>query len=75
MVVTATKAGVGMRAPHEIFALAKLALSIALRAATESSIDRDDDGAFGERGATEWMAFFRDPDGNVLALASRLRPQ
>jgi methylmalonyl-CoA/ethylmalonyl-CoA epimerase len=36
------------------------------------AIHRDDDGAFGEAGTTEWMAFFRDPDGNVLALASRV---
>ncbi len=36
------------------------------------AIHRDDDGKFGEPGATEWMAFFTDPDGNVLALASRV---
>lgn len=34
-------------------------------------IHRDDAGDFGEPGAEEWMAFFRDPDGNVLALAAR----
>jgi catechol 2,3-dioxygenase-like lactoylglutathione lyase family enzyme len=28
-------------------------------------------GDFGPPGDEEWMAFFRDPDGNVLALASR----
>jgi methylmalonyl-CoA/ethylmalonyl-CoA epimerase len=39
------------------------------------AIHRDDDGTFGEAGATEWMAFFRDPDGNLLALASRVPPQ
>ncbi len=39
------------------------------------AIHRDDDGTFGERGATEWMAFFRDPDGNSLALASRAAPE
>ncbi len=38
-------------------------------------IHRDADGTFGEPGATEWMAFFRDPDGNVLALASRVPPE
>jgi len=36
------------------------------------AIHRDDAGAFGERGTSEWMAFFRDPDGNLLALASRV---
>jgi len=36
------------------------------------AIHRDDDGTFGEPGTTEWMAFFRDPDGNLLALASRV---
>lgn len=39
------------------------------------AIHRDDDGTFGEAGATEWMAFFRDPDGNVLALAARVPAQ
>lgn len=34
-------------------------------------IHRDDAGLFGEPGAEEWMAFFSDPDGNALALASR----
>src|SRR5262245_2340481 len=35
-------------------------------------IHRDDGGLFGQRGAEEWMAFFRDPDGHSLALASRI---
>ena len=34
-------------------------------------IFRDDKGTFGPAGGEEWMAFFKDPDGNVLALASR----
>ena len=34
-------------------------------------IHRDDDGQFGPAGQEEWMAFFRDPAGNLLALASR----
>ena len=34
-------------------------------------IHRDDDGTFGPAGEEEWMAFFRDPDGGILALASR----
>jgi methylmalonyl-CoA/ethylmalonyl-CoA epimerase len=34
----------------------------------------DTAGTFGAAGEEEWMAFFRDPDGNVLALAARLRP-
>lgn len=33
-------------------------------------IHRDADATFGPP-AEEWMAFFRDPDGNVLALAER----
>ena len=37
-------------------------------------IHRDDTGTFGPAGSEEWMAFFRDPDGNVLALASRVLP-
>lgn len=35
-------------------------------------IHRDDDGLFGPAGAEEWMAFFRDPDDNVLAIASQI---
>ncbi len=30
-------------------------------------------GAFGRKGEEEWMAFFKDPAGNTLALASRKR--
>jgi methylmalonyl-CoA/ethylmalonyl-CoA epimerase len=33
-------------------------------------IYRDEDGTFGPAGSEEWMAFFEDPDGNTLALAS-----
>ncbi len=32
---------------------------------------KDDKGQFGEAGEEEWMAFFRDPDGNLLAFACR----
>ncbi len=32
---------------------------------------RDEQGQFGQAGEEEWMAFFRDPDGNLLALACR----
>jgi catechol 2,3-dioxygenase-like lactoylglutathione lyase family enzyme len=35
-------------------------------------IHRDETGTFGPVGGEEWMAFFKDPDGNVLALASRI---
>jgi methylmalonyl-CoA/ethylmalonyl-CoA epimerase len=35
---------------------------------------RDSQGQFGEAGEEEWMAFFRDPDGNLLALTCRKRP-
>jgi len=35
---------------------------------------RDDQGQFGEAGEEEWMAFFRDPDRHLLALASRTKP-
>ena len=34
-------------------------------------IHRDDAGVFGKAGEDEWMAFFLDPSGNVLALATR----
>lgn len=34
-------------------------------------IHKDEDGTFGPAGETEWMAFFEDPAGNTLALATR----
>ncbi len=34
-------------------------------------VHRDDDGTFGPAGEEEWMAFFRDPAGNLVALATR----
>jgi methylmalonyl-CoA/ethylmalonyl-CoA epimerase len=39
------------------------------------AIHRDAAGQFGPPGAEEWMAFFRDPDGNVLALAAQVVPK
>jgi len=35
---------------------------------------RDEQGQFGEAGEEEWMAFFRDPDGHLLAFTSRTKP-
>jgi methylmalonyl-CoA/ethylmalonyl-CoA epimerase len=35
---------------------------------------RDTDGQFGMAGEEEWMAFFRDPDGHLLAFVSRKKP-
>ena len=34
-------------------------------------IHRDEQGLFDNPGTEEWMAFFRDPGGNTLALATR----
>jgi catechol 2,3-dioxygenase-like lactoylglutathione lyase family enzyme len=34
-------------------------------------VHKDEAGAFGQPGKEEWMAFFSNPSGNVLALASR----
>ena len=34
-------------------------------------IFKDEQGLFGKAGVEEWMAFFTDPSGNTLALASR----
>jgi methylmalonyl-CoA/ethylmalonyl-CoA epimerase len=31
----------------------------------------DAEGTFGEAGEVEWMAFIKDPDGNMIGLASR----
>lgn len=36
-------------------------------------IYRDDDGAFGAVGMEEWMVFFRDSEGNLVALAEGRR--
>jgi methylmalonyl-CoA/ethylmalonyl-CoA epimerase len=37
-------------------------------------IHRDDDGVFGPAEWEEWMAFFRDSEGNLIGLASRHPP-
>ena len=34
-------------------------------------IHRDEAGEFGKKGNEEWMAFFRDPSGNLLGLVER----
>jgi hypothetical protein len=34
----------------------------------------DEAGTFGTSGEAEWMTFFRDSEGNVLALSSREAP-
>lgn len=34
-------------------------------------VHRDDVGTFGKPGNEEWMAFFNDPSGNVLALVTQ----
>ena len=34
-------------------------------------VHRDAAGLFGRTGEEEWMAFFRDPGGNLLGLATR----
>lgn len=38
-------------------------------------IHRDDAGQFGAPGNEEWMAFFKDPSGNTLALTSQRMPR
>jgi catechol 2,3-dioxygenase-like lactoylglutathione lyase family enzyme len=37
-------------------------------------IHRDEAGQFGAAGEEEWMAFLRDPSGNLIALVERRRP-
>jgi catechol 2,3-dioxygenase-like lactoylglutathione lyase family enzyme len=37
------------------------------------AVHRDEPGQFGPAGETEWMAFFRDPGDNIVALATRRR--
>ncbi|MFN8638302.1 MAG: VOC family protein [Dehalococcoidia bacterium] len=37
-------------------------------------INRDDAGVFGRAGMETWMAFFRDPDENILALMAERMP-
>jgi methylmalonyl-CoA/ethylmalonyl-CoA epimerase len=36
------------------------------------AIFRDETGTFGNAGEDEWMAFFRDPSENLLAIAARM---
>ena len=37
-------------------------------------IHRDDEGRFGPPGLEEWMTFFRDSEGNLLALVQQRLP-
>jgi methylmalonyl-CoA/ethylmalonyl-CoA epimerase len=37
-------------------------------------IHRDEAGQFGDAGEEEWMAFFRDPDDNIVVLVERRPP-
>ena len=37
-------------------------------------VHRDAEGTFGTPGAETWMAFFRDPDDNLLAITSEVVP-
>jgi len=37
-------------------------------------VHRDADGTFGKAGVETWMAFFRDPDDNLLAIVSEAVP-
>ena len=37
-------------------------------------IHRDDDGTFGPAGIEEWMAFCKDPSGNIVGLVERRAP-
>lgn len=37
-------------------------------------IHRDEDGTFGSAGSEEWMAFFRDSEGNLVGLVERRLP-
>jgi methylmalonyl-CoA/ethylmalonyl-CoA epimerase len=34
------------------------------------AIFKDEEGVFGPAGVEEWMAFFRDSEGNLLAFVS-----
>ena len=34
-------------------------------------VHRDEAGQFGKKGNEEWMAFFKDPGGNMLALVEK----
>jgi catechol 2,3-dioxygenase-like lactoylglutathione lyase family enzyme len=34
-------------------------------------VHRDDEGRLGKKGTEEWMAFFKDPSGNLLALVAQ----
>ena len=37
-------------------------------------VHRDDAGQFGDAGTEEWMRFFDDPAGNLVAIVERRRP-
>ena len=72
-----------VEATSSVIYLAVQDINAAVESLKEQSIEleqepevvfRDDQGQFGEAGEEEWMAFFRDPDGHLLAFASRTKP-
>lgn len=64
--------GLGLGPLHQVAQRASdLARSVAFYRGVPGLVHRDADGTFGAPGDEEWMTFFRDPDGNLLALVSR----
>ena len=70
----ATPALLYLRVPDVVAAAEELQAGGVALEGDPHAIHRDDDGLFGPAGEEEWMAFFRDSEGNLLALAGRRRP-
>ena len=70
----ATAALLYLRVPDVVVAAEELRAGGVVLEGEPHAIHRDDEGLFGPAGEEEWMAFFRDSEGNLLALAGRRRP-
>lgn len=76
--VAAEYAGAGLPLYFRVDDLEAAVAALRARGATlehdPQMIHRDETGVLGAVGIETWMAFFRDPDGNVLALMSEVLP-
>jgi len=68
---TSSKATLYFRVDDIDFAVNALAARGVFFLHRPSMIHRDDRGRLGKKGVEEWMAFFKDPSDNVLALVAQ----
>jgi methylmalonyl-CoA/ethylmalonyl-CoA epimerase len=69
--VNAPSALIYLRVPDVDAACAELRGQGVEVVAEPHAIHRDEEGQFGSPGSEEWMAFFRDSEGNLVGLVER----